>query len=333
MPDATTEAWPYDGSLLATQLLSGQKTIILSDFDPATSGTLTDNDGFLSDSDDGIATFNGNPVNYIGSGTVQPGVDLAGIVIPLGQIRPAVVFEAGGQIYFYFPDGPPNLLGAVAMVVNISPVGYQVFDPICFTAGTMIRTPSGDRLIETIEAGDLVTDMDGVVHEVTWVGGRMRNLPIGLCPEFSRWLPVRIPAGALGPGRPERDFLVSQQHRILIEGAKAELLFGDLRVLVAAKALVGDVIRIECNLRQVTYHHILCAKHVVLLANGQPAESMLADVANASDVAALAETMELIPEVAFAKDAQRVAVAYPVVRQQLGRALRPSAPTETGRLT
>jgi hypothetical protein len=327
MADATIDVTPYDGSLLATELLSSQQTILLSDFDSAFAGTLTDNDGNLSDLDDGIATFNGDPVNYIGSGTVQPGVDVLGVVVPLGEIRPVVIFEAGGQLYFHFPDGPPNILGAVALVVNISPAGYSVFNPVCFTAGTMILTPSGERQVEEIEVGDLVTDMDGASHEVVWVGGRQRDLPIALCPKFARWLTVRIPAESLGPNLPARDLLVSQQHRVLIEGAKAELLYGEMRVLVPAIALVGDVVRIERSARRVSYHHLLCAQHVILVANGMPAESLLVVPQDDQDAAALAETLELIPETARAQRELTVNAAYPVIRTRLGSLLRPTART------
>ena len=43
--------------------------------------------------------------------------------------------------------------------------------------------------------------------------------------------PVLIPAGALGN---TRDLLVSQQHRMLVTGWRAELMFGEPEVLVAA---------------------------------------------------------------------------------------------------
>lgn len=274
MPTASISVTPYNGSLLGGQLLSGPRTIILNAFGGSTAGTVTDNNGILSDADDGLSTFNGQPLNYIGSGTVQPGVNVLGAVIGLGPTKPVVVFEAGGKIYFHYPSGPPNILGAVALVVRVTPAPYQVFAPVCFVEGTMIRTPDGDLAVEALVAGDLVTDHEGRAHEVLWVAGRRMDLPVGLCPDFLRWLPVKIPKDAFGAGQPDRELRVSQQHRLLIEGVDPELLFGAPQVLAPARALLGDIVSLDRDVRSVTYYHILCREHVILLANGMPAESL-----------------------------------------------------------
>jgi hypothetical protein len=324
LPEATIATTPYNGSLLGTQLLSAQRTLVLSAFGPGASGTLTDNDGLLGDSDDGVATYNGQPLNYIGSGTVQPGVNVLGVTVPLGASVPVVVFQAGGQTYFHYPSGPPNVLGAVALVVNISPAPYQVFTPVCFVKGTLIRTPQGDRRIEDLAAGDAVTDVDGHAHKVLWTGGRRMDLPIGLAPSFAKWLPVRIPAGAFGPGCPAHDLLVSQQHRLMLQGAGPELLFGQDRVLVPARALLGDRLRLQTSLRCVTYHHILCREHVVLLANGMPAESLLPAPLTEDSAGrnARAEAEALFPELA-GQTPLAAPCAYPVLRARDAVVLRP----------
>ena len=46
--------------------------------------------------------------------------------------------------------------------------------------------------------------------------------------------PVRILAGALGHGMPQRDLLVSRQHRMLVSSAICERMFGLEQVLVSA---------------------------------------------------------------------------------------------------
>lgn len=332
MPDANVSVTPYNGSLLGAQLLSAQRTIVLNNFGSSFSGTLTDNDGTLSDADDGLSSFNGASLNYIGSGTVQPGVNFLGFTVPLGASKPVVVFQSGGQIYFHFPEGPPNLLGAVAMVTNITSAPYSVFTPVCFAAGTLIATPDGARPIEDLQAGDRVTDIDGAVHDILWIGGRSMDLPIGLCPDYAKWLPVRVPQDAFGPGRPDGDLLVSQQHRLLIEGAGPELMFGDARVLVPAKALLGDVVVLERNLRRVTYYHILCQRHVILLANGLPAESLypgpVAQEAMAQDALARPgrdEAEALFPDLADMRVPFQPHSDYPMLRTREARVLRPVA--------
>ncbi|NUB46616.1 Hint domain-containing protein [Fertoebacter nigrum] len=332
MPDANVSVTPYNGSLIGAQLLSAQRTLVLNNFGSSFSGTLTDNDGTLSDADDGLSSFNGASLNYIGSGTVQPGVNVLGVTVPLGVAKPVVVFEAGGQIYFHFPQGPPNLLGAVALVTNITSAPYSVFNPVCFVEGTWIATPDGDRLIETLNVGDQVNDIDGAPHEILWIGGRRMDLPIGLCPDYVRWLPVRVPAEAFGPGCPTRDLLVSQQHRLMIEGSGPELLFGDARVLVPAKALLGDVVALDRDLRQVTYYHILCRRHVILMANGLPSESLypgpVAKDAIAQDALARPgreEAEALFSDLADMRVPFQPHSDYPMLRIREGRMLRPVA--------
>ena len=264
---------PYNGSLLAANLLSSQQTLVLNGFGGEQTGTLQDNDGTLSDFDDGLSTFNGQPVNYIGSGTVTPGVDVLGLTVPLGASVPVVVFEAGGQIYFHYPEGEPNLLGAVALVVDIEPVGYEVFTPICFAAGTRILTDAGERPIEDIRAGDVVVDWFGQAHGVLWSGARKLRLPQNM--DFDKWFPVRIRKNALKPGVPHRDTWLSQQHRLYLSGLEARLITGEEDCLASAKSLLNDAtISLDRTVTEISYHHLLCARHVVLVANGMPAESL-----------------------------------------------------------
>lgn len=275
MADATITVTPYDGDLLSLQLLSPDITHVFADFGPSTSGTLTDDDGFLSDADDGVATFGGDPIDYIGSGTATPGVDIGGFIIPLGATVPLVVFEAGGQIYFHYPEGPPNLLSAVAVVTSLTADPYEVFTPLCFGAGTMIATARGETKVEDLEPGDRVLDVFGKVHEVIWQGGRELEIPDA--PEFDKWRPVRVRAHAFGPGCPARDTFLSQQHRVYFEHPGLTVPDGAPGAFAPACQMVNDrSVRIARGRSKIKYHHILCAEHVVLLANGMPAESLFA---------------------------------------------------------
>jgi hypothetical protein len=87
---------------------------------------------------------------------------------------------------------------------------------------------------------------------------------------------VLVRAGAFGPGAPRRDTLVSPQHRILVEGPRPELLFGEHSVLAPAKGLVdGRDILWPRRGEGVTYVHLLLARHEILVANGMAAESLL----------------------------------------------------------
>jgi hypothetical protein len=135
---------------------------------------------------------------------------------------------------------------------------------VCFTKGTLIETPQGPRYVETLQAGDLVNTLDDGPQPIRWLGSRT---VAGTGPNA----PVRIKAGALGN---LRNLRVSQNHRMLVSGHAAELLFGQAEVLVAAKHLVNDeTICIE-PCAQVEYVHFLFDAHQVVFAEGCPAESL-----------------------------------------------------------
>ncbi|WP_425452367.1 Hint domain-containing protein [Roseovarius spongiae] len=87
--------------------------------------------------------------------------------------------------------------------------------------------------------------------------------------------PVLISAGALGPGRPHADLVVSPQHRILAGGGQlCEHFAGE--ALVPAKALTGlPGVRRMRGKREIIWVHFACAAHEIVFANGCMAESLL----------------------------------------------------------
>ena len=93
-------------------------------------------------------------------------------------------------------------------------------------------------------------------------------------PGFGATAPVRIAAGALGSGLPRSPLLVSPQHRILLRSPIVQRVVGHGEAFVAAKWLCGlpGIVRAP-DFAPVSYHHVLLARHAVLLAEGAPAES------------------------------------------------------------
>ncbi len=135
----------------------------------------------------------------------------------------------------------------------------------CFVAGTHITTPNGERPVEALEIGDLVLTRDDGPQPVRWIGRRE-------LPATGDMAPVVIREGTLGD---HRDLVVSPNHRILISGREAELLFGEDEVLVAAKDLVNDgSIRIRDG-GTVEYVHVMFDRHQVIYSEGWPTESFL----------------------------------------------------------
>lgn len=143
---------------------------------------------------------------------------------------------------------------------------------ICFTPGTRIRTAQGTRPVETLRPGDLVQTRDNGLQPLRWTGSRrMSGARLFAIPALR---PVRIRGGALGLERPDADLLVSPGHRMLIRGRAVQSLFNTGEVLVMARDLInGKSVRVDMQLREVTYIHLLLEQHQVLWANGVQTES------------------------------------------------------------
>lgn len=148
--------------------------------------------------------------------------------------------------------------GAFSSELNILTV-------LCFAKNTLIETPDGPRAVETLAEGDAVNTLDDGAQTIRWIG-KMR-LPGHILENA----PVRIKRGALGN---VRDLWLSQNHRVLLRGARAELMFGEPEVLVAVKHLCNDdTIRIvPCD--EIEYWHFLFDRHQVVFAECAPVESL-----------------------------------------------------------
>jgi hypothetical protein len=220
---------------------------------------------------DGIVVFdsllsgeNISLVEYGNTGTMADGVSGYDYTI----------ITVGGLDYIFLDD----YLDPTLMMPNPFASGRSPLDgdptitgshDVCFVNGTQILTPTGEKLIEELVVGDLVLTKNSGTQKIVWAGVRKLNGSTA-----SKRFPVRISADAFGQGLPSRDLLVSPQHRILISDWRAELLFGASEVLVPAKHLVNDsTIRIETDLGEFSYHHILFEKHETVFSEGLPTES------------------------------------------------------------
>lgn len=141
----------------------------------------------------------------------------------------------------------------------------------CFTPGTLIATTKGECRIEDLQPGDRVITRDNGVQAIRWIG--KRTLEAGELAAAPEMRPVLIGAGALGGALPCQEILVSPNHRMLVTSDKAELLFGQREVLVAAKHLTSQegIDRVEAP--SVTYIHLMFDQHEIVLSNGTWSES------------------------------------------------------------
>ncbi|MBV7409941.1 Ig-like domain-containing protein [Maritimibacter sp. DP1N21-5] len=166
----------------------------------------------------------------------------------------------------------------------------------CFTPGTLIATPKGEVPVEELREGDRVITRDNGIQDIAWVGHKA--LDWRALHSSQHLKPVLIKAGALGPNLPERDMMVSPNHRMLVANERTTLYFDEREVLASAKHLVDNEGVMQVDVKSLTYVHFMFEKHEVVLADGtwsesfQPGDHSLKGVGNAQRQ----ELFELFPE-------------------------------------
>ncbi len=212
---------------------------------------------------DGSDTFRGGIGDTIDGnedGAETDTLDLTGSW-PFRVVRDTINPENG---YVNFLDTYGNVIGTMSFT-NIETIVS------CFTPGTGIATPTGVRAIETLQKGDLVITRDHGPQPIRWIGQRtLGGSELARDPALQ---PILITQGALGLGLPERDMIVSRQHRMLVSGPRAELLFGSDEVLVRALHLTCLPGVRAMTVPEVTYLHMMFDRHEVVLADGAWSES------------------------------------------------------------
>ena len=219
------------------------------------------------------------PITVVGGNTGQT----TGDTLQLGDLAQWSTLDV--------TSGPNGLSGTVLLDDGSLLTFSEIENIICFTPWTRIATPLGARPVETLVVGDMVVTRDHGLQPIRWIGRRT-------VPAQGAFAPVRIRPGVV-TGL-ERDLVVSPQHRMLFQGYRAELLFGESEVLVAATHLVDgrDVVREEGD--SVTYIHILFDAHEIIFAEGAATESFHPGEIGLSAVtdAARAELLALFPDLA-----------------------------------
>lgn len=193
-----------------------------------------------------------------------------------GRQVAVIQVTVNGQLreYFFVLGEPPateaqmNAISSGAIPLsNVDPTP----PPFCFAEGAEIATPRGPRRVEQLRAGDRVLTEDGRNVAVAWIGSSRYSREQAA--REARLRPVHLHAHALGPGLPERELVLSPQHRIVVEGAACELLFGTERAFVVARHLPEPFASQPEPEAELVYYHLLLETHEILVANGLPAES------------------------------------------------------------
>ncbi|WP_111733545.1 Hint domain-containing protein [Roseovarius amoyensis] len=139
----------------------------------------------------------------------------------------------------------------------------------CFTPGTLITTRAGKCPVEKLRPGDKLLTRDHGFQPLLWCGMRRAD-PSHAGP--GAW-PVLIRAGALGPGQPERDMIVSPGHRLLSTDPDFVRATGEPEALIAAQALTARLGIQRIMPEPTVYLHLLLDRHEVILAENSWTES------------------------------------------------------------
>ena len=223
----------------------------------------------VDQNDDGdIDRFNGDSVGGLDVVNSWPG-DTVTIDVPgTGAVTytGTTFYLANGERVFTPTDGQVLENGTFVASTFVNAQGPLLVDdlgPVCFTPGTLIDVPGGRCRVDRLSPGDLVSTRDHGPRPLRQVA-RARFVAAGAA------APVRFARGVLGN---DRAFEVSQQHRMLLTGWRAELLFGEPEVLVPALHLLdGRRIRLRTG-GTVEYLHLIFDRHEIVTADGIPSES------------------------------------------------------------
>lgn len=219
----------------------------------------------------------------------------------------ATFYLADGRQVFTPTDGQVLKNGAFVSSTYVTQAGtvqLTQLGPACFTLGTRIAVPGGQRPIEALAVGDLVLTLDHGAQPVRWIGRREVEAK-------GDDAPVRFAAGTIGN---QRALCVSPQHRMLVRSAMADLLFAAPEVLVPARHLVGQA-GITCAPRpSVTYMHLLFDRHEILWAEGSLSESFHPGGRQiAADRALRSEIARIFPDCPGLRPGPRPRAARPIL--------------------
>ena len=186
---------------------------------------------------------------------------------PTGPVITITVFSQGGvtgDVWGFATD--TELEDGVSYIKtggsNIGTSRYNSF-VTCFGAGTRIKTADGEVAVETIVPGQKVWTRDHGPLAVKWVGTTV-------VPGVGSFAPVVFAPGTIGN---VHELVVSQEHRIFFDTAKAEVLFGQSEVLVAAKHLCGMPGVAIREQEEIQYTHVMFDRHQIISSNGALTES------------------------------------------------------------
>lgn len=238
--------------------------------------------------------------SYVGSGVEMYSATVGGAPVTFAYLTAANDGEDDAVDRIVVLSGsisPGDTISGITATTSNTNIEYSTIPGVvCFTPGVMVSTPKGAIAIEHLRVGDLVITADNGLQAVRWIGQKqMSGARLAAHPHLQ---PVLIKAHAFGQNAPERDMHVSPQHRMFLNSAKSQMIFGEREILVPAKALVNDAsIMVDRAATAVTYIHMMFDKHELINANGSWSESFHPGAVglNALEETSRAELLEIFP--------------------------------------
>ena len=102
--------------------------------------------------------------------------------------------------------------------------------------------------------------IDAGYQPIVWIGKRtLSSAELAHKPHLRA---IRVSAHALGQKQPERDLILSPQHRLCLSSNIVERIIGEHQALVSAKDLLDldgvDVVETDAP---ITYYHMMTPEH------------------------------------------------------------------------
>lgn len=293
-PDGTVRTVNPLGTLVTT--ISGKDVYVLDTVTSATFNGLHKNGAVALEQGGSLLSFSSFGGNTV---TASGGIAAGQTSTSIGSAGAGESLETSDGGATYFTQTTPNS-GSVP----------------CLCAGTRIATVRGSVPVEDLQPGDRVITADGPPAVLRRV--MSRKIPARKLARNPKLLPVRISAGALGPGIPSRDIWASRQHRFLVSSPVVKRMLGQQEALLAAIRLTQlKGVFVDAKAQDVTYFHLIFDQHQIVFADGAATESLLLApgtlVALGSDVAA--EILTLFTE--FGGTSQPMPACRPIPKIRL----------------
>lgn len=306
MPQYTVTAFRWSGTGYNAQ------------YNTSYSATIDDNDTAFQGGGDPNETVSINGGAFGSTGGAPYAINVSFVDTGgTSHVETFYFFHTSGSWYFIPGPGSAFTVGATLGSYQSHSTGWNYSDVTCFVRGTLIETDQGPVPIESLQAGHrILTSEDG--FKPLRIAMSRKLSADDLC-QNANLRPVRIVAGALGNGLPERDLLVSRQHRMVVSSKIAERMFGEKVVLIAAIRLTElPGVFIEPDDIAVEYFHLLFDRHEVIFAEGAPTESLYTGAESLKSLTQQArdEIELLFPDLLNANKPPQPACLIPLGKQQ-----------------